>query len=61
MDDRARTNDGRPLSVQLDLRLDAEPISGRLRPEHGPDEHFVGWLGFVEALRRLSEAQSREE
>jgi hypothetical protein len=60
MNDQARINDDRPLRVQLDLRLDSEPITGRLRPEQGPDEPFVGWLGFVEALRRLSDAQSHE-
>jgi hypothetical protein len=60
MDDRARTDDGRSLSVHLQLRLDEAPISGRLQPERGPDEEFVGWLGFVEALRRLSDAQSHE-
>jgi hypothetical protein len=59
MDDQAR-HDDRTLSVQLDLQLDQRPITGRLRPERGPDEPFVGWLGFVEALRKLSDAQSHE-
>jgi hypothetical protein len=60
VDDPARTDDDRPLRVQLDLQLAHEPISGRLRSERGGDEEFVGWLGFVEALRRLSEAQTHE-
>jgi hypothetical protein len=60
MDDQARTTEDRPLSFQLDLHLDREPISGSLRCERGPAERFVGWLGFVEALRRLAEAQSHE-
>jgi hypothetical protein len=41
--------------MQLDLRLDRQPITGRLRTEWGADERFVGWLGFVEALKRLQE------
>jgi hypothetical protein len=60
MDDQARTSHDRPLRLQLDLRLDCEPITGSLRCPEGRDEEFVGWLGFVEALRRLSEAQSKE-
>jgi hypothetical protein len=59
MQDQPPTNDDRSLSVQLDLRLDCEPISGRVRCERR-SEQFVGWLGFVEALRRLTEAQSQE-
>jgi hypothetical protein len=60
MDDPARSHDDRPLSVRLDLHLNHEPISGRLWTELGSEEEFVGWLGFVEALRRLSEAQTHE-
>ena len=59
MDGQARDHDDAPLRVQLDLHLEREPISGRLRGERGADEAFVGWLGFVEALRRLSEAQTQ--
>jgi hypothetical protein len=59
MEDQARQPD-RPLSVRLDLRLDLRPVTGRLRNDQGVVEQFVGWLGFVEALRRLSEAQSNE-
>jgi hypothetical protein len=58
MDGQARDHDDATLRVQLDLHLAREPISGRLRGERGADEEFVGWLGFVEALRRLSEAQT---
>ena len=53
MDDEARSPEDRLLSVQLDLRLDCQPISGRLRTLGGADERFVGWLGFVDALKRL--------
>jgi hypothetical protein len=60
MDDRARPHEHPPLRVQLDLHLDDEPITGRLRTERGSDQEFVGWLGFVEALRRLSDAQTHE-
>jgi hypothetical protein len=41
--------------VRLDLFLDRQPVSGRLRTEWGGDERFVGWLGFVDALKRLYE------
>jgi hypothetical protein len=56
MDDNDRTARDRALRVQLEVELDREPISGRLRPERGAEEPFVGWLGFVEALRRLDDA-----
>lgn len=55
MDDQAGSNEDRPLSVHLDLYLDRQPILGRLRTEWGADERFVGWLGFVDALKRLQE------
>lgn len=55
MDDQAGTDADRALHVQLDVYLDRQPISGRLRTEPGVDERFVGWLGFVEALKRLDE------
>ncbi len=48
------------LRVQLELHLDREPVSGTLRPERGADEAFVGWLGFVDALKRLQEANPNE-
>jgi hypothetical protein len=60
MHDRARNHPERPLNVQLELHLDRVPVSGWLRTQQGRDEEFVGWLGFVEALRRLSEAQTDE-
>jgi hypothetical protein len=60
MDDRARDRPERPLNVELVLHLDRVPVSGWLRTRQGRDEEFVGWLGFVEALRRLSEAQTDE-
>ncbi len=40
------------LSVRLQLFLDCEPVRGRLQAEDGTEEHFVGWLGFVDALKR---------
>jgi hypothetical protein len=63
MDDQAGTHEERPLSVLLDVYLDRQPISGRLRTEWGADEWFVGWLGFVDALKRLHErrAQSADQ
>ena len=59
MDDPAPTGEERTLSVQLDLHLDRQPITGRLRTDRGADERFVGWLGFVDALKRLHDAENR--
>lgn len=55
MDDHAASHNERLLSAQLDLYLDRQPISGRLRNEWGAEERFEGWLGFLDALRRLEE------
>ena len=55
MDDETSADQNYPLRVQLDLDLDRQPISGRLRTQWGADERFEGWLGFVDALRRLQE------
>jgi len=55
MDDETSADQDYPLRVQLDLDLDRQPISGRLRTQWGADERFEGWLGFVDALRRLQE------
>jgi len=54
MFDDERPEPGRTLSVRLDVQLDAQPITGRLRTDGGEDEPFVGWLGFIDTLRRLS-------
>ncbi len=56
MDDTARTDEDRRLSVRLDLFLDRHPICGRLRSEQGAEEPFVGWLGFIASLKRLHTA-----
>jgi hypothetical protein len=62
MDEQLVTTANRVLSVQLDVSLDSQPVSGRLRTEGGADEQFVGWLGFVDALKRLHELEiSRKE
>ncbi|HEY6414827.1 MAG TPA: hypothetical protein VIX41_01275 [Acidimicrobiales bacterium] len=55
MDDRPVFEDANVLRLQLELHLDREPISGRLRTPSGAEERFVGWLGFVDALRRLQQ------
>jgi hypothetical protein len=61
MDDNDRTGEDRALRVQLELHLDRQPIDGRLCPERGEEEAFVGWLGFVEALTRLHCAVTSEK
>jgi hypothetical protein len=55
VDEHDRIDEHRVLSVQLDLHLDHQPISGRLRTAEGAEEPFVGWLGFIEALKSLHE------
>ena len=47
------------VSVRLDVYLDRQPTTGRLRTERGADEQFVGWLGFVDALKRLHELEDQ--
>jgi hypothetical protein len=59
VDDHSRTDEDRVLRVQLELALDRQPIRGCLRPERGPEEPFVGWLGFVDALKRLNERKEQ--
>ena len=61
MDDHTRPDENPALSVRLDLHLDRQPISGRLRTEQGADEWFVGWVGFVDALKRLHERERRRQ
>jgi len=56
MDEQADNGEERTLSVRLDLQLDHEPITGRLRTDRG-EEQFVGWLGFVDGLKRLNELE----
>jgi hypothetical protein len=56
MDDAATGGRKRELTVQLQLELEREPVRGLLRMEDGTEERFVGWLGFVDALKRLCEA-----
>jgi hypothetical protein len=56
MDDPTGNDENGLLSVQLDVRLDRRPITGRLRTAHGAEERFVSWLGFVDALKRVQEA-----
>jgi hypothetical protein len=58
VDDRSASGDAHVLRLQLELCLDREPIRGRLRTRWGAEEQFVGWLGFVDALRRV---QQRDE
>jgi hypothetical protein len=53
MDDEPRNDADRALQVQLEVHLEHQPVTGRLRTGWGADEPFLGWLGFVEALRRL--------
>jgi hypothetical protein len=56
MDDAATGGKKRELTVQLQLELGREPVRGLLRMADGSEERFVGWLGFVDALKRLCEA-----
>jgi hypothetical protein len=55
VDDRPAAEEANVLRLQLELHLGREPITGRLRTGRGVEEPFVGWLGFVDALRRLQQ------
>ena len=55
MDDQAGPEEADVLRLQLELDLSREPISGRLRVHWGAEERFVGWLGFIDALKRLQQ------
>ena len=59
MDDHASIDEQSALRVQLELHLDHQPISGRLRTERGAEEQFVGWLGFAGAVEQLRQRQAR--
>ena len=58
MDGDAHHDDEDTLSVQLDVHLDRQPVTGRLRTRHGADVRFVGWLGFIDALKRAEQAST---
>ena len=55
MDDQAGPEETDVLRLQLELDLSREPIRGRLRSQRGAEERFVGWLGFIDALKRLQQ------
>jgi hypothetical protein len=59
MPEQIGSDEDRVVSVRLDVCLDRQPICGRLRTEGGADEQFVGWLGFVDALKRLHELEGQ--
>jgi hypothetical protein len=59
VDDQPASEEADVLRLQLELHLDREPITGRLRTRWGAEERFVGWLGFVDALRRLQQRDER--
>lgn len=48
------------LTIQLELRTDADAISGRLTADNGQVQEFSGWLGLVAALDALVES-ARED
>jgi hypothetical protein len=58
VDDRSLPDDEHTLELRLEVQLDRQPIGGRLRTEWGAEETFVGWLGFVDALRRLHDLRA---
>ena len=55
MDDQAGPDEAHVLQLQLELNLNREPITGRLRTRWGAEQRFVGWLGFIDALKRLQQ------
>jgi hypothetical protein len=53
---------GDPRRLALDVRFDAEPISGRLydRDDRRLDRPFCGWLGLMAAIEEARRQGSRE-
>jgi hypothetical protein len=49
------------LTVELALRVGAEPITGELRPESGPPRPFVGWMALVRTLEDAMNPVDSEE
>jgi hypothetical protein len=60
MEDPPHPDVDRTLSLRLEVQLDRQPIGGRLHTDWGAEETFVGWLGFVDALRRLRDLRAPE-
>jgi hypothetical protein len=60
MEDPPHPDVDRTLCLRLEVQLDRQPIGGRLRTDWGAEETFVGWLGFVDALRRLRDLSAPE-
>ena len=49
------------MTVELALRVGAEPITGELRPESGPPRPFVGWMALVRTLEDAMNPVDSEE
>jgi hypothetical protein len=43
----------------MDLDLNAEPVRGVLRHEHGPDKPFDGWVSLIRALELALDDECR--
>jgi hypothetical protein len=50
------------VTVELTLRVGAEPIAGELRRSSGPVRPFVGWMALVRSLEdAMTTADDSEE
>ena len=47
--------------ITLDLEVDDDFLSGRVRNGSGPDRPFSGWLGLMAAIDELLAAAGRKE
>jgi hypothetical protein len=42
-----------PMHLTIDVRVDADEISGEIHDGSGPGRPFLGWLGLIGALDGL--------
>jgi hypothetical protein len=49
--------DRRLLRLEIDVQLDIEPITGRLRAEHGPEFEFTGVLELLGLIDRIRDSR----
>lgn len=48
-----RTGDGRQITINLELEVDGDTMTGKARTGSGSTRTFSGWLGLIGALDLL--------
>jgi hypothetical protein len=54
---QSRQTQSRHIEISLDLQLDEGLLSGRATDGDGATKSFAGWLGLVDAIDSLVEAE----